>query len=145
MKDQLGVGMVLMDKTRDKPNSIGEMTLIGDVKGKKVIIVDDMVDTGGTLCTSAEVLLEKGATEVYACITHGILSGVAYERIGKSKLKTLYISDTIPVKDVNDLGVKIPSNIKVISCSDTIAKIIQATRENASVSTAIKGIYEHHR
>jgi ribose-phosphate pyrophosphokinase len=141
MKDQLELGMVLMDKTRDKPNSIGEMTLIGDVKGKKVIIVDDMVDTAGTLCASAEVLLERGATEVYACIAHGILSGVAYERIGKSKLKALYISDTIPVKEINDSGVTKPSNIKVVSCSDTIAKIIQATRENHSINETIKEIY----
>ena len=144
MAKQLGLGMVMMDKTRDKPNSIGNMVLIGDVKDKKVIIVDDMVDTAGTLCSSAEVLLEKGATEVSACIAHGILSGVAYERIGNSKLKTLYISDTIPVKRVNDLGVNIPSNIRTISCSDTISKIIKATRENSSIDETIKGIYEQH-
>jgi len=144
MKDQLGLGMVLMDKTRDKPNSIGNMVLIGDVKDKKVIIVDDMVDTAGTLCKSAEVLLEKGATEVYACIPHGILSGVAYERIGKSKLKRLYISDTIPTKEVNELGVKIPDNIKVITSSDTIAKVINATRNNSSINETIKNMYQEH-
>jgi ribose-phosphate pyrophosphokinase len=144
MKDQLGLGMVLMDKTRDKPNSIGNMVLIGDVTDKKVIIVDDMVDTAGTLCKCIDELYDKGATEVYACIPHGILSGVAYERIGNSKLKSLYISDTIPTKEVNDLGVKRPRNIKIVSCSDTISKIIKATRENSSVDATIKNMYHQH-
>ncbi len=145
MAKQLELGMVMMDKTRDKPNSIGNMVLIGDVKGKKVIIVDDMVDTAGTLCKSAEELLNNGATEVYACIAHGILSGVAYERIENSKIKILYISDTIPVKKVNDLGVPIPSNIKVISSSDTIARIIEATRDNTSINQAINEIYKYEQ
>lgn len=145
MAKQLELGMVMMDKTRDKPNSIGNMVLIGDVVGKKVIIVDDMIDTAGTLCKSAEVLLEKGATEVYACIAHGILSGVAYERIGKSKIKTLYISDTIPVKPINELGIDLPPNIKVISSSDTIARIISATMDNSSINKAINEMYQYEQ
>ncbi len=143
MSRQLGLGMVLMDKTRDKPNSVGDMVLIGDVKNKKVIIVDDMVDTAGTLCKSAEILNNMGCAEVYACITHGILSGLAYERLKTSKIKKLYISDSIPIKKINSLGVEKPENIEVVSSSDVISMIIKASRENTSIESTFRKAYKY--
>ena len=96
--DKLGYDLVIVDKKREKANESQVMNIIGDVKGKDVILVDDMVDTAGTLVKAAEVLKEKGANSVMACCTHGVLSGPAYERVANGVLDELVISDTIPTK-----------------------------------------------
>jgi|LakMenEpi03Aug12_release.lakeMendotaPanAssembly.Ray.scaffolds.fasta_scaffold00015_53 ribose-phosphate pyrophosphokinase len=109
MRDQINkrygvnLNIVMIDKTRKKANVIDEMIIIGDVKGKHVIILDDMVDTAGTLCKAAEVLKDAGALTVRAIIAHGVLSGPAVERIGESKLAELVISDSLPMKDAKEL------------------------------------------
>jgi ribose-phosphate pyrophosphokinase len=109
MKDQLAkhhdihLNYVMLDKTRKQANVIDEMVIIGDVKGKDVIILDDMVDTAGTLCKAAEVLIEAGAKSVRAIISHGVLSGNAFVNIGDSKLTELVVSDSLPEKDSHEL------------------------------------------
>ena len=97
---KLGMGLAIVDKRRQKANSSEVMNIIGDVRDRKVIIVDDMIDTAGTLCNAANALVEiGGATEVIACATHGVLSGPAIERIEKSALKEVVILDTIPLPE----------------------------------------------
>ncbi len=138
--DTLKIDLVVINKRRDKPNSIGSMELVGDVTGKKVLITDDMVDTAGSLVKACELLLEQGASEVSACITHGVLSGEAYERIEKSRLKTLYISDTIPVKNINKTGFSLPDKIVIISCSKVISRVIVAINDKVSVEGQLRQI-----
>lgn len=99
-KHDLLLNYVMLDKTRTEANKVDEMVIIGDVKGKNVIILDDMVDTAGTLCKAAEVLIEAGANSVRAVISHGVLSGRAIGRIGNSLLKSLIISDSLPLHKV---------------------------------------------
>lgn len=94
------VSWVLIDKERHEANKVDSMTVIGDVKGKHVIIIDDMVDTGGTLCKAAETLLQQGALSVRAFISHGVLSGPAYDNILNSKLEELVVSDSLPLLTV---------------------------------------------
>ena len=95
---KIGTGLAIIDKRRPKANVCEVMNIIGDAKGKKVILVDDMIDTAGTLCNAANAIVEKGgATEVYACATHAVLSGPAIERIKNSALKEVVLLDTIPV------------------------------------------------
>lgn len=109
MKDQLlkqyGLNLpyVMMDKTRKEANVISHMEIIGDVKGKDVIILDDMVDTAGTLCTAAKELIDNGANSVRAIISHGVLSGNAYLNIGKSVLTELVVSDSLSLRDAIDV------------------------------------------
>jgi len=118
---------VMMDKTRTKANEIDKMVIIGDVVGKNVIILDDMVDTAGTLCKAAEVLMENGANTVRAIISHGVLSGKAYENIGKSVLSELVVSDSLPVKE--------HEKIKTVSVAKQLAKAISATNNHWSYDT----------
>ncbi len=94
---RLDAGLAIIDKRRSGPNVSEVMHIIGDVKDKTCVIVDDMIDTAGTLCTAATALQEKGAVEVYACATHAVLSGPAMERIAQSPLKKVYVTDTIPI------------------------------------------------
>ncbi len=97
---KLGISLAIIDKRRPKANVCEVMNIIGDVKGKKVLLVDDMIDTAGTLCNAAEAIIEKGgATEVYACATHGVLSGPAVERINKSPIKEVIFLDTVPIPE----------------------------------------------
>ena len=138
--DILELPLIVINKRRDRPNSIGSMELVGDVSNKKVLIIDDMIDTGGSLVTATNLLLDNGASEVSACITHGVLSGLAYEKIGNSNLTKLYISDTIPVKELNSSGVKFPNNIEVISCSTVLARVISAINQNNSIENELKSI-----
>ena len=91
----LGCGLAIIDKRRDKPNVSQVLHLIGDVKGKKAILVDDMIDTAGTLCNAAQAVMDHGATEVIAAATHGVFSGPAMERINNSALSKVLVSDTI--------------------------------------------------
>ena len=119
----------MLDKTRKQANVIDEMIIIGDVTGKDVIILDDMVDTAGTLCKAAEVLIENGANSVRAIISHGVLSGPALGRIEKSVLSELIISDSL-YKEI-PIGYGEPK-IKVISMASQIGYAIIAINSHSS-------------
>ena len=120
--------VVICYKQREKANVISHMELIGDVKGKNVVLVDDMVDTAGTLTKAAEVMRERGALSVRAICTHALLSGNAYERIENSLLEELIVTDSIPAKK------QIPK-IKVLSCADLFASTMREVHENKSISS----------
>ena len=119
--------VVICYKQRKKANVIGHMEVIGDVEGKDVILVDDMIDTGGTLTHAANLMKERGAKSVRAICTHPILSGDAYERIEESALTELIVSDTIPLK-------KKTSKIKVVSCAPLFAAVMHKVQDNTSIS-----------
>jgi len=119
--------VVICYKQRKKANVIGHMELIGDVKGKNVILVDDMIDTGGTLAHAANLMKERGALSVRAICTHPILSGGAYQKIEESALTELIVSDTIPLK-------KETSKIKVVSCAPLFADVMHKVQDNTSIS-----------
>jgi ribose-phosphate pyrophosphokinase len=120
--------LVICDKYRKRANEIAEMTVIGEVKGKDVIIVDDIVDTAGTLCNAANILMDKGANSVRAFATHPILSGQAYENIEASALMELIVTDTLPLKQRS-------SKIKVVSVAKLFARAIRHTHEHRSISS----------
>lgn len=124
----LNCGLVLCHKNRKKANEIAEMTVIGDVMGKDVIIIDDMCDTAGTLTTAADLLIEKGAKSVRAFTTHAVLSGPAFERIEASKLTELIVTDTIPLQKHSD-------KIRVVSVADLFADVIKRLVNNESISS----------
>lgn len=130
MKDQLmkkhniNLNYVMLDKTRKEANVIDEMVIIGDVTGKDVIILDDMVDTAGTLCKAAEVIMDAGAKSVRAIISHGVLSGPAYDRINESVLTELVISDSLTSSKLD--------KIRVISVAEEIAFAMAAINHNIS-------------
>jgi len=123
----LGSEVVVCYKQRKKANVIETMELIGDVRGRNVILVDDMVDTGGTLAKAADVMIEKGALSVRAICTHAILSGPAFERIENSKLTELIVTDSIPLKKPSD-------KIRVLTCADLFADVMQMVQNNNSIS-----------
>lgn len=128
---RFGVDMAIVDKRREKAGVSEVMHIIGDVEGRRCILVDDIVDSGGTLCNAAEALLDKGATEVSAYITHGVLSGGAVERIGSSKLKELVITDSIQPTE----AVLATKNIRIMSVGDLIGEAIRRISNNESVSS----------
>ncbi|RCS26165.1 ribose-phosphate pyrophosphokinase [Polaribacter sp. WD7] len=119
--------VVICYKQRKKANVIGHMEVIGEVEGKDVILVDDMIDTGGTLTHAANLMKERGAKSVRAICTHPILSGDAYEKIEASALTELIVSDTIPLK-------KDTSKIKVVSCAPLFAAVMHKVQDNNSIS-----------
>ena len=121
----------IVDKRREKAGEIAEMTVIGDVTDKKCIIVDDICDTAGTLCKAAQVLLDNGASEVHAYITHGVLSGPAVERITNSVMKSLVITDTIAPTE----PVKAAPNIRIIPTAPVFAQAILNIWNGTSVSS----------
>ena len=124
--------MVFMYKERSSANIIDKMELIGDVNGCDVIFIDDIIDTAGTITTAADILInKKGAKSVRACVTHAVLSGPAYERIEKSKITEIVVTDTIPL-------VKKSDKIKVIGVSDLIAESIKRMKNNESISNLFK-------
>ncbi len=100
---KIGCPLAIIDKRRPKANVSEVMNIIGDIEGKKVILVDDMIDTAGTLCNAAQAVIDNGALEVYACATHAVLSGPATERIKNSVIKELILLDTVPVPEENML------------------------------------------
>jgi ribose-phosphate pyrophosphokinase len=121
----------IVDKRREKAGEVAEMTVIGDVKDKKCIIVDDICDTAGTLCKAAEVLMGAGATEVHSYITHGVLSGPAVERITKSVMKQLVITDSIEPTE----PVKSCKNIRIVPTAPMFAQAILNISGGSSVSS----------
>ena len=120
--------VVICYKQREKANIISHMELIGDVRGKNVVLVDDMVDTAGTLTAAADLMMDRGALSVRAICTHPVLSGNAYERLEKSKLQELIVTDSIPLKQKSD-------KIKVISCADLFAEVMHNVHYNKSISS----------
>ena len=121
----------IVDKRREKPGEVAEMTVIGDVKGKKCIVVDDIVDTAGMLCKAAELLKDEGATEVHAYISHGVLSGPAIERITNSVMKSLVVTDSIEATD----AVKAADNIRIVSVAPMFAQAMLNVAAGNSVSS----------
>jgi ribose-phosphate pyrophosphokinase len=136
MKDQLNkyhdinINYVMLDKTRSQANVVDKMVIIGDVYGKDVIILDDMVDTAGTLCKAAEVIMDSGANSVRAIISHGVLSGPALGRIEKSVLTELVISDSLD-RLPDDMGYG-PEKIKIVSLAKQISLAISAINSDTS-------------
>ncbi|MBK1964183.1 ribose-phosphate pyrophosphokinase [Campylobacter sp. TTU-622] len=124
----LGLDIVIVDKRRERANESEVMNIIGDVKDKEVILVDDIIDTAGTIVKAAEVLKDRGARSVMACCTHPVLSGAAYERIQNSALDELVVTDTIPLKK------ELP-NIKVLSVAPIFAEVIRRVYHNESVNS----------
>ncbi len=121
-----GKDLVICDKERRIANEVKKITVIGEVEGKDVILVDDLVDTAGTLCKAADALLEKGAKSVVAFCTHAVLSGNAYENIENSQLTKLVVTDTIPLKQKSD-------KIEVLTASKLFARAIRNTHEFKSI------------
>ncbi len=123
----LNAEMVICYKQRAKANVIESMTAIGDIEGRNIVLVDDLIDTGGTLCKAAEMMLDRGAKSVRALCTHAVLSGKAMETISQSKLTELVVTDTIPH---TEFGPK----IKVLSVADLFAKVIHSVHNYESIS-----------
>ena len=126
--NHLGAEVTICYKERKKANKVAEMTLIGNVEGRNVILVDDMVDTAGTLCKAADIIMERGAKSVRAIATHGVLSGKAYENIEKSKLQEIIITDSIPLKN------SLSSKIKVLSCAPLFADVMNLVHNKKSIN-----------
>jgi ribose-phosphate pyrophosphokinase len=124
----LGSDVVICYKQRAKANVISHMELIGDVTGKNVVLVDDMVDTAGTLTKAADLMMARGALSVRAICTHPILSGNAYEKLENSKLEELIVTDTIPLKQKC-------SKIRVLSCAELFADVMHNVHDNKSISS----------
>lgn len=128
---RLGVGLAIIDKRREEANVSEVMNVIGDVKGKEAVIIDDMVDTAGSLTQAVPALLERGASQVYACATHAILSGPALDRINESQLVELAVTDTIPLKpEASKLD-----KITVLSTANVLGEAIRRIHNADSVSS----------
>ncbi len=128
---RLNCGLAIIDKRRERPNECEAMHVIGNVKGKTAILLDDMVDTAGTLCSGAETLLAEGAKEVHACCSHPVLSGPAVERITNSVIKTLVVTNSIPLrKEAREC-----KKIKVLPVSNLLADAINRIHNEDSVSS----------
>ena len=125
---QLDIGLAICHKQRKKANEVAEMTVIGDVSGKDVVLVDDMIDTAGTLTKAADLFMAKGAKSVRAFCTHAVLSGPAYERLTKSAITELIVTDTIPLKSEHD-------KIRVLSVSKLFSDVIDKMVKNESISS----------
>lgn len=124
----LGAEVVIAYKERKKANVVEEMFLIGDVTDRNVILIDDMIDTAGTLCKAADLLMANGAKSVRAMATHAVLSGKAYENIENSKMTEVIVTDTIPVKE------NLSTKIKVLSCAPLFADVMKMVHEHKSIS-----------
>ncbi len=127
---RIDVGLAIIDKRRDKPNQAQAINVIGDVKDKTAILLDDMIDTAGTICAGAQVLLENGAKQVMACATHPVLSGPAIERLCNSAFTEVMVTDTIPLGD----KALACSKIKIHSIAALLAKAINNVHTGSSVS-----------
>lgn len=127
---RLEVPIAIIDKRRPKPNVSEVMNIIGDIKDKRVILVDDMIDTAGTITHGAKALMERGAKEIFACCTHPVLSGPAIERIDESPIKELVVLDTIVLPEEKKLD-----KIKTLSVAPVFAEAIERIYEEVSIST----------
>lgn len=123
-----GAEMVICDKYRNRPNEVAEMRIIGNVEGKDVLLVDDIIDTGGTLSKAADIIMDQGASSVRAICTHAILSGKAYENIEKSALQKLVVTDTVPLKQQSE-------KIEVLSVAQMFATCIRKTHKYESINS----------
>ena len=121
--------VIICHKTRERANVVGSITAIGEIEGKDIIIVDDMIDTAGTLCKAAEVLMNRGANSVRACATHGLLSGEAVSRIHDSALQEVFITDTIPHPELAD-----DPKIRIVSMTEVFASIIHKVYNYEAIS-----------
>ena len=119
--------MVVIDKHRKKANEVAEMRIIGNVEGKNVVLVDDLIDTGGTIAKAAKIIMDQGAKSVRAFCTHPVLSGKAYDNINNSMLDELVVTDTIPLKQKSD-------KIRVLTVAELFAKAITSVTEDGSIS-----------
>ena len=128
---RIGAPLAIVDKRREKAGEVAEMTVIGNVEGKRCIIVDDICDTAGTLCKAAEVIMQNGAKEVHAYITHGVLSGPAVDRVTKSVMKSLVITDSIAPTE----AVKAAKNIRIVPTAPMFAQAILNIWNGTSVSS----------
>ncbi len=124
----LACDVVVCYKQRAKANVISHMELIGDVQGKNVVLVDDMVDTAGTLTKAADLMMERGALSVRAITTHGLLSGDAYEKIEKSQLLELIVTDSIPIDKTSE-------KVRVLSCADLFSDVMNRVHNNTSIAS----------
>jgi len=131
---KLDVGLAIIDKRRPTPGKSQVMNVVGNVKGKTCIIVDDIIDSGGTIVNAAEALIKRGAKEVHVYVTHGVLTGEAVEKIQKSKIKNLVVTDTIDNSD----KVKKSRNIEVLSISNLLAEAMKRISNSTSVSDLFK-------
>ena len=127
--NKLGMGLAIVDKRREKANCCEVMNVIGDVAGKECILFDDMVDTAGSLCNAAKAIYEKGATKVYACASHAVLSGPAIERIQNSVIEEMVFLNTIPAPEAAK-----DTKIKFLDVSPMFAEAIQRTYDEVSLS-----------
>ena len=131
LASRLNADLAIVDKRRSGPGESEVMNIIGDVTGRSCILIDDLVDTAGTLCQAAEALKDQGAKRVVAYITHPVLSGKAVERISTSKLDELVVTDTIPLS----AAAKACSRIRVLSVAGLLAETIRRIRDEESVSS----------
>ncbi|HBE81733.1 MAG TPA: phosphoribosylpyrophosphate synthetase, partial [Blastocatellia bacterium] len=131
---RLDAGLALCDKRRERANEADVMNVVGDVNGKNCLIVDDMCDTGGTICKVAKALHDAGANDVYACFTHAVLSGKAIENIGTSYLKKIIVTNTIPLRE-NAKPLVESGKIEVLSVGKLLASAINSIHDETSVSS----------
>ncbi len=126
----LNAPLIICHKQRDKPNVVGKMTAIGDVKDRNILLLDDMIDTGGTITKAANMFMEMGARSVRAVVTHPLLSGAAYENINNSALTEVITTDTIPLRKDKDL-----SKFTIISTADLLADVIERVHSHNEISS----------
>ncbi|HYF26655.1 MAG TPA: ribose-phosphate diphosphokinase, partial [Baekduia sp.] len=126
-------GLAIIDKRRPAPNVAEVMNVIGDVKGRDAIIVDDLIDTAGTLCAAGQTVLDAGARRVYAAATHPVLSGPAYENLRQASFEQIVVTDTIPLRP------GAPGNIQQLSCAELLTDSIRRIFTDDSVSEVFGG------
>jgi len=126
---RLGTALAIIDKRRPEPNVMEIMNVIGEVEGKRVIIIDDIIDTAGTICTAANVMMDMGAKDVYVCCTHPVFSGPAYERLREAPIKEIVVTNTIPLKTPERLD-----NLTLLSVAPMVGEALLRIHEDLSVS-----------
>jgi ribose-phosphate pyrophosphokinase len=131
---RLNTGLALCDKRREKANVAEVMNIVGDVEGKNCLIIDDMCDTAGTICKVAEALHKSGANKIYACFTHGVLSGRAIENLSASHLKKIIVTNTIPLCEKAE-QLRAEGRIEVLSVAKLLASAIKSIHDETSVSS----------
>lgn len=132
--ERLGCSMAIIDKRRQEANKSEVMNVIGDVEGKHAILVDDIIDTAGTLCNAADAVMSRGALSVSAAATHGVFSGPAFDRLSKSKLERVWVTDSIPRSDVHPSPWRM-SLLRYVSLAPMLAKAIHCIHNNQSLSS----------